>query len=78
MEHKKGVLMEHKYTVAEARRLRNVSQEELAKAIGVSIGAYRNKEKGESKWYFDEADIISSFLGFSMNDILFTSNVAEK
>lgn len=37
-------------TIAEARRLKNISQEEMAKSIGCSFSAYRCKEK----YYFNE------------------------
>lgn len=66
-----------KITVAEARRMRNISQEQMAKYIGKSLNSYRKKETGETKFYVDEAYSICEVLGMSMDDISFGEAVAK-
>lgn len=70
--------MSGRITVAEARRMRNISQEEAAKCIGVSLGAYRNKETGRSKFYIDEAYALSKLFGLELTDIFFDTAVTKK
>lgn len=36
------------------RRKKGVSQQQIASRMGLSLTAYRNKEKGRSKFYVDE------------------------
>ena len=66
-----------KITVAEARRMRNISQEQMAKYIGKSLNSYRKKESGETKFYVDEAYSICEVLGMNMEDISFGEAVAK-
>lgn len=70
--------MSEKITIAEARRMRNVSQEEAAKCIGVSATAYRNKESGRSKFYIDEAYALCKMLKMDITEIFFGTSVAKK
>ena len=67
-----------KYTVEQARRLANISIREMAKLLGVSQNTYYNKEKGLSRFYYDEAVKLSSIVNIPMDDIFFTSTVTEK
>ena len=75
---KKGEEMSEKITIAEARRMRNVSQSEAAKHLGISLGSYRNKELGRSKFYVDEAYSMCKLLGIKMDEIFFGNSGAEK
>ena len=66
-----------KLTVAEARRLRNISQDKVAEHIGISLSGYRKKESGESKFYVDEAYSICELFNMNLDDIYFGSSVAK-
>lgn len=66
-----------KVTVAEARRLRNISQTDAAKHIGVSLNTYRSKESGETKFYYDEAVKFSELVNLKLDSILFAPDVAK-
>lgn len=68
----------NKMTVAEARRMRNISQDKVAEYLGISPNGYRKKELGESKFYIDEAYLICELFNMSLDDIYFGSSVAKK
>ena len=59
--------MSERITIAEARRMRNVTQTEAAKHLGISLNAYRNKESGKSKFFVDEAYSMCQLLLFSVS-----------
>ena len=42
------------------------SQDEAAKALGLSITGYRKKENGQSKFYADELAVLSQLFGVSI------------
>jgi len=65
-----------KYTVRQARVLANITIKEMAKKMGLSQTAYFKKEKGLSRFYYDEAVKFSSFVNIPMDNIFFTSQVA--
>lgn len=60
-----------KYTVSQARRLSNISITEMACSLGLSRSAYFNKEKGLSRFYYDEAMRLSSIVRIPADRILF-------
>ena len=64
-----------KYTVRQARILANISIREMAKLLGVSQNTYFKKEKGLSRFYYDEAVKFSSLVNVPIDNIFFTSNV---
>lgn len=70
--------MERKITVGEARRLKNVTQEKVAKQLGLSLNAYRSKEAGNSKFYIDEAFAFCEMMGMDISEIFFGDTVAKK
>lgn len=70
--------MEERYTVAEARRLRNLSQQDMADKLEMAVSTYRNKESGTSKWYTDEASKVCDILDFEYGRILFGPDVPKK
>lgn len=65
-------------TVAEARRLKNITQEEAANHLGVTMNTYRNKELGITKFYVDEAYSLCNLFGMTMDQIFFGKTVAKK
>lgn len=65
-------------TVAEARRLRNITQDEAAKHLGISLNTYRNKEMGISKFYVDEAYSLCNLFEMTVDQIFFGKTVAKK
>lgn len=65
-----------KYTVAQARRLSNISVREIANRMNLSPNAYYKKEKGLSRFYYDEAIKFSNIVGIPIDKIFFISKVA--
>lgn len=63
------------YTVRQARVLANISSKEMAKMLGLSQNAYLKKEKGLSRFYYDEALKFSSFVNIPADNIFFTQKV---
>ncbi len=61
--------MTEKLTVEQARKMRGLSQEELAKKINMSISTYRSKEQGRSEFYWDEIKIIVDALNLPIEQI---------
>ena len=66
-----------KYTVKQARVLSDISIRDMAKRLGLSTTTYMNKEKGLSRFYFDEAVKLSEIVKIPMDSIFFTSSVKE-
>ena len=60
-----------KYTPEQARRLRGISQAKMASLLGVSENTYINKEKGETKFYIDEACKFSKVVDIPLEKISF-------
>lgn len=60
-----------KYTPEQARRLKGYSQAKMAELLGVSENTYINKEKGETKFYIDEACKFSDLVGIPLENIIF-------
>lgn len=57
-------------TIAELRRKRDKTQQEMADLINVSLPTYRNKEKGLVEFSLSEARKICEELGYPLADIL--------
>ncbi|RNM30672.1 XRE family transcriptional regulator [Absicoccus porci] len=60
-----------KYTPEQARRLKGISQAKMAKLMGISENTYINKEKGDTKFYIDEACKFSDLVEIPLEDIIF-------
>lgn len=56
----------------------NLTQESMAKILGISIIAYRNKENGHTQFTLGEAKIISETFKASIEEIFFEKNVYTK
>ena len=54
----------------ELRKNQKISQEEMARAIGISLRAYQLKEKGETEFLFSEIVKIADKLGLELNDFI--------
>ena len=67
-----------KFTVEQARKLSSLSVREMAKRIGLSQNAYYKKEKGLSRFYYDEALKFSEIVNIPIDSIFFTQNVTQK
>ena len=52
------------------RKSNKISQEEMARAIGISLRAYQLKEKGETEFLFSEIVKIADKLGLELNDFI--------
>lgn len=52
----------------EMRRIRKISQKEIGRRLGVSQSYYARKERGETKFYLDEAVSVSNMLGISIEE----------
>lgn len=51
----------------------DLSQEDMAKLIGISSSSYQRKESGENQFLLIEADKIAKVLKKDIRDIFFTS-----
>lgn len=60
---------EGKMSVAELRRKRDKTQQELADVIGVSVLSYRKKEQGLVEFTLGEARKICELLDYPLADI---------
>lgn len=60
-----------RYTPEQARKLRNISQVKMAASIGMSENTYINKEKGETKFYIDEACKFCEVVEMPLERIIF-------
>lgn len=60
-----------RYTPEQARRLKGISQAKMASLMGISENTYINKEKGDTKFYIDEACKFSDLVGIPLEKIIF-------
>lgn len=60
-----------KLTLREWRRLKEVSQEEMAKACGVHVNTYRTWEEKPSMIKLTDARTIADRLEITLDDIIF-------
>lgn len=60
-----------RYTPEQARRLRGISQAKMAVLLGMAENTYINKEKGDTKFYIDEACKFSSIVDIPLEKIIF-------
>ena len=51
----------------------DLSQEDMAKLIGISSSSYQRKESGDNQFLLTEADKIAQILKKDIRDIFFTS-----
>jgi len=56
----------------------NLSQNDLAEKLNISLPSYRNKENGKSKFSLDEAKKISDIFQKSIMEIFFETEVYNK
>ena len=62
------------------RILFNLTQEEIAKEVGINIKSYNLKENGKREFTLDEAKKISNLLKLNLNevnDIFFDSSISS-
>ena len=62
------------------RRLFDLTQEEIAKEVGINIKSYNLKENGKREFTLDEAKKISNLLKLNLNevnDIFFDSSISS-
>lgn len=52
----------------EIRKKMNKTQHEVAKKMGISLTAYRNKEKGRSRFFVDELPAFCIAVGLDIDD----------
>lgn len=55
------------------RKVYNVTQQELADYLGITLKTYRNKEQGKSQFTSDEMFSLSKFFKKSLEDIFLPS-----
>lgn len=63
-----------KLTIAEWRRLKNISQEDMATSCGVHVNTWRYWEANPGCIKVTNAEVIAEKLGVSLLDIIFTSD----
>ncbi len=59
------------FTIKEWRRVKNISQEEMANACGVHVNTYRTWEEKPEMIKLTNAQKIADRLGVPMSDIIF-------
>lgn len=64
-------------TVKEAREQERYDQGDVAKVLGISYSAYRNKEKGRSRFTVQEAIKFAELVKVPIGDIIFDINGAQ-
>lgn len=64
-------------SVKAARVNANLTQEQVAGELKISLSAYKRKEQGYSKFYVDEAVVLSKLFGVEIS-IFFNSRCLEK
>lgn len=60
-----------RYTPEQARKLRNISQVKMAALMGMAENTYINKEKGDTKFYIDEACNFCEIVEMPLEKIIF-------
>ncbi|MDL2238148.1 helix-turn-helix domain-containing protein [Christensenellaceae bacterium OttesenSCG-928-K19] len=60
-----------KYTIKQARKLSDKSQQEMAQALGVHVQTYRKIENDPDSATIEQARIISKETGIPYNEIFF-------
>lgn len=63
--------MSKKLTLRQHRMLREISQEEMSKRLGIHYGTYRNWEEEPAKISIKKAKEIAEIFQVSINDIFF-------
>lgn len=61
-----------KLTLEEWRRVKNISQNQMADLLGIHVNTYRAWEEDPEKIRLSKAVLIAEKLDISMDDILFT------
>lgn len=61
-----------KLTIKEWRRMKGISQAEMAEVCGIHINTYRSWEENPEDIRIGSAVKLSEHLGVSMSDIIFT------
>lgn len=61
-----------KLTLDEWRRVKKISQEQMAELIGVHVNTYRAWEENPGDMRLSKAAIIADRLNITLDDILFT------
>lgn len=63
-------------TLREWRRVKEITQEDMAKKLNIHVNTYQKWEKEPGKICFDKAVEISEILNVSLDDISFKSKAA--
>ena len=59
------------------RKYHEITQEEMAELLGISVRTYIEKEKGNSQFKANEMYIISRKFGKTIDEIFFPQNLME-
>lgn len=68
---KKGGEIMDRYTPEQARKLKGLSQKNMAIKMGLSENTYINKEKGNTKFFIDEACKFCDIIDMPLEKIIF-------
>lgn len=60
------------------RAKHNITQEEIANKLGISVVAYRNKENGHTQFTLSEVKTISDLFKANIKDIFFNDEVYKE
>ena len=67
-----------KFTIREWRRVKEISQEEMAGLCGVHINTYRAWEDNPAEMRLSKAVIVAERLGIKLDDIIFLPSDTTK
>ncbi|MBP3930674.1 MAG: helix-turn-helix domain-containing protein [Serratia marcescens] len=57
------------------RVVKGLTQEDLAKFLGISLNSYNNKENGKREFSLIEANSLAELFGYSIEEIFFKNEV---
>lgn len=65
--------MKDKKTVAQLRNELGYTQPQVARVLGITVGAYSRKENGKRPWFEIEMQKVADFFGVSIDQVDFVT-----
>lgn len=66
------------FKLLQARKLANLTQEDVAKILGINRQSYTNKETGKYPFTLDEMFKLSQYFGVKMEDLFMPRNTTKR
>lgn len=74
----KEMIKRVKFTVKQARQLREISQTVMAKTLKMSLPTYVSKEQNPGNFKMSEAELFLQAVGLSRGDVIFVPSDTTK